>query len=69
MNNVLAKIGISSTTAIVLTESLNLDLLWNALITLAVSVITVLSIEGVNLLKKYIAKKSKELDEEDKKEE
>lgn len=68
MKQILLKLGIATSSSLALTESLNLDILWNALITLAVSVITVLAIDGVNLLKKYLDKKSKQLDE-DKKEE
>ena len=59
MNNILAKLGIAGSTSLVLTESLNLDVLWNALITLAVSVCSVLAVEGVAWLKNYIISKTK----------
>ena len=66
MKNILAKIGIASSSAMILTESLNLDTLYNALITLAVSVITVLSVEGVQWLKNFIISKTKKKKEENK---
>lgn len=68
MKYFLEKLGLSATTSIVLTESLNLDVLWNALITLAVSIISVLSVEGVNFLIKWIKKKTEQIDNEESKE-
>lgn len=56
MRNILAKLGVAGSTSLVLTESLQLDALWNALITLAVSVVSVLAVEGVTWLKNYIIK-------------
>lgn len=67
MNNLLAKIGVAGSTSIVLTESLNLDALWNALITLAVSICSVLAVEGVSWLKNYIISKTKKVDNVDNK--
>lgn len=70
MNNILAKLGLASATSIALTETLNLDVLWNALITIAVSVCSVLAVEGVQWLRKWILSRIKKLDnEENKKEE
>ena len=71
-SNLLLKIGISATTSLALTETLNLDVLWNALITLAVSIVTVLTVEGVAWLRAFIKSKTpkeKESDEESEKEE
>ena len=61
MNNILAKLGLAGTTSIVVTEAVSLDVLWNALITLAISVLSVLAVEGVALLKKYLQKKYSEI--------
>lgn len=67
MNNLLIKLGVASTTSIVVTEAVNPAPLWNALITLGVSVITVLSIEGIAWLKAFIKKHTaKDTDEENK---
>ena len=64
-NNLLIKLGIACTTSLALTESLNLDVLWNALITLAVSIVTVLTVEGVAWLRAFIKSKTpKEKDNE-----
>ena len=66
MNNLLAKIGLAGTTSLALTESLNLDVLYNALITLAVSVCSVLAVEGVAWLKNYIIKHTAKVDKTNK---
>ena len=58
MRYVLQKLGVAVPTSVILTESLNLDVLYNALITLAVSVLSVLAVEGVNWLKNYIISKT-----------
>ena len=68
MKNLLAKIGIASSSSIVATESLNLDALYNALITLAISVVSVLAVEGVQWLKNYIISKTKKNKEKEEKE-
>lgn len=64
MKNLLTKIGVAGTTSIVVTETVNLDLLWNALITLAISICSVLAVEGVNWLKNFIISKTKKNEEE-----
>lgn len=66
MNNVIAKIGVASTTSILVVESVNLEPLWNALITLAISVVSVLSVEGINWLKNYIIKHTKKDEDKEK---
>lgn len=63
MNHVLTKIGVAGTTSLVLTETLNLNTIYNALITLAVSILSVLSVEGINYLRKLIVSKTKKLEE------
>lgn len=68
MKHILAKMGIAGTTSLALTESLNLDTLYNALITLAISVVSVLAVEGVNWLKNYIISKTKKEDSKENKE-
>lgn len=57
MNHIFTKIGVAGTTSLILTESLNLNTIYNALITLAVSVITVLTAEGIAWLKAWFKKK------------
>lgn len=57
MNNILTKIGVAGTTSLILTESLNLNTIYNALITLVVSIITVLTAEGIAWLKAWFNKK------------
>lgn len=64
MNNVLLKMGVACTASLALTETLNLDVLWNALITLAVSIVSVLAVEGVAWLKNQIIKHTPKVDEE-----
>ena len=64
MKNLFTKIGVAGTTSIVITETVNLELLWNALITLAISICSVLAVEGVNWLKNYIISKTKKNEEE-----
>ena len=61
MDRLLSKLIIASGASLVVTENVNLQPLWTALITLAVSLITVLSVEGVSWLKSFFkAKKAKE---------
>ena len=57
MNNILVKLGMASGVSLVVTENVQLQPLWTALITLAISLITVLSVEGVGLLKAWLQKK------------
>lgn len=66
MNNVLVKLGIASTSSIIVTEAVNLEPLWNALITLAISIVSVLSVEGINWLKNYIIKHTKKDEDKEK---
>lgn len=66
--NLLSKIGVASTTSIIVTEAVNLEPLWNALITLALSIVSVLAVEGVNWLKNYIIKHTAKVDEDKDKE-
>lgn len=60
MRYILQKLGVAVPTSVILTESLNLDVLWNALITLAVSIASVLAVEGVAWLKSWLIKKINE---------
>lgn len=67
--NLLAKLGVAGTSSIVVTEAVQFDTLWNALITLAISICSVLAVEGVQWLKYYIKSKTKkEEDSENSKE-
>ena len=67
MDNILVKLGVASTTSVIVAEAVNPAPLLNALITLGVSIVTVLSIEGIAWLKSFIKKHTpKDTDEEDK---
>ena len=66
MNKLLAKLGVASVSSITLTEALSLDDLWSALLSLGVSVLSVLAVEGISLLKTYLVKKTEELDKNSK---
>ena len=69
LNSLLAKFGLAGVTSVAVVESANLDSIWNALITLALSIISVLAVEGVNWLRKTIISKTPKTDEENKKDE
>lgn len=56
MNNIFTKLLVSSTASLLVVENVNLEPLWNALITLAISIVSVLTIEGVAWLRAYIKK-------------
>ena len=67
MDKLLAKLLSATGASLIVTESANLEPLWTALITLGVSIITVLSVEGVAWLKQFIKTKiAKAKAEEDK---
>lgn len=66
MNYIIQKLGLATTTSIIVSEVANLDMLWNALITLGISVVSVLTVEGVALLTKYIKKLSDKVDQDKK---
>lgn len=57
MDKFISKLVVSAGASLVVTENVSLQPLWTALITLAVSVITVLSFEGVEWLKSEFKKK------------
>lgn len=57
MNNLINKLIIASGASLVVTENVQLQPLWTALITLAVSIITVLTAEGIAWLKAWFNKK------------
>lgn len=48
--------GVASITSVAVVETINLEPLWNALITLAISIVSVLAVEGVTWLKNKIIK-------------
>ena len=54
MNKLLAKLLVASTASVTVTETVNLEPLWNALITLAVSLVSVLTIEGIAWLRAWL---------------
>ena len=70
MNTTLLKLGVACTSSVAVVEAVNLEPLWNALITLAISIVSVLTVDGIawlkNKIKKDIEKDKK--DEENKKE-
>lgn len=74
MNKLISEIVLAGSTSLVVTESVSLEPLWNALITLGVSILTVLSVEGIMFMRKWFEQKTKKLEDkpqenkEDKKE-
>ena len=68
MNNLLVKIGVAGTTSVAIAEAVNPAPLLNALITLGVSIVSVLAVEGIAWLKAFI-KKHTDKSEKDKEEE
>lgn len=67
MNNLINKLIIASGASLVVTENVQLQPLWTALITLAVSIITVLTAEGIAWLKAWFNKKKAKEEAEKKK--
>lgn len=67
MGKLLAKIGLSAGASLTVVESAQLEGLWNALLTLAISLISVLTIEGISWLKAYLTKKRLEAEADSKK--
>lgn len=59
MNSLLSKMGLAGASSLVVAESVNLEPLFSALITLAISIVSVLTVEGINWLKSYIKSKTK----------
>ena len=53
MNKLLAKLLVASSASVTVTEAINLEPLWNALITLAVSLLSVITIEGIAWLRAW----------------
>ena len=66
MNKLFTKIGVASTSSIILNEAISLDALWSALLSLGVSILSVLAVEGISLLKSWILNKQRQLDEKSK---
>lgn len=71
MNTTLLKLGVACTSSVMVVEAVNLEPLWNALITLAISIVSVLTVDGIAWLKNKIKKdmEKDKKDEENKKEE
>lgn len=68
MNNLATKLTLAGTASVITTEAVNPAPLLNALITLGVSIVTVLSVEGIAWLKNFIKKHTKSDEEEKDKE-
>ena len=66
MNTLFTKVAISFGASATVAESVKLDSLWTALITLAVSVLTCLSVEGVAWLRAYLKAKKANREAEEK---
>ena len=64
MDKLLTKVGVSFGTSLVVCESVNLQPLWSALVTFGVSLLTVLSIEGISWLRSWFRKKEHENEED-----
>lgn len=65
----LAKLGISTSSAIIISEVANLNLLWTALITFGTSLITLAGGELIKYLVAFFKKKTKDLENSSEKEE
>ena len=57
MDKLISRLIVASGASLVVTENVQLEPLWTALITLAVSILTVLGAEGIALLKAWFNKK------------
>ena len=68
MNTLFAKLSIAGVSSVAVVEAVNLEPLWNALITLAISIVTVLTVDGIEWLKAKIQRDIKKTEEKDKKE-
>lgn len=68
MNTLLTKLGVASTTSVIVTEAVKLDTLWSALISLAISIVSVLAVEGINYLRVFLTSKTKKLDDKSREE-
>ena len=66
MNNIVNKLLIASGASLIVTENVNLNPLYTALITLAVSLITVFTYEGVAWLKAWFKAKKAKAEKEEK---
>lgn len=62
MNTLAAKLGLASASSLIVVESVSVEPLLSVLITLAISIVSVLMVEGVQLLKKYLRKKIDDLE-------
>lgn len=65
----LAEVAVSSVTASAISDAVSMDNLTTALITLAISVVTVVGGELVKFMVKWIRSKEEDLDEQDKEDE
>lgn len=65
MNNLFTKLGVAGITSVAVVESVNLEPLWSALITLAISIVSVLAIDGIGWLKGFIKKHTFKDDEDE----
>ena len=68
MNNLFTKLSVAGLTSVAVVEAVNLEPLWNALITLAISIVSVLAIDGIQWLKAKINKDIKKTEKDSEKE-
>lgn len=66
MDKILAKMGISFGVSLAVNEAVNLQPLWTALITFAVSILSVLTVEGVAWLRAWLKSKRAKSEAEEK---
>ena len=64
MNNLIAKLSVACGTSLIVTEAVSLEPLWNALITLAISIVSVLTIDGIAWLRTKLRKEIKKDEDE-----
>ena len=65
--NTFLELGVATGTSIIVAESLQLDNLWTALISFAVSLITIVGGELIKFLLAYFKKKTQELEKKEEK--
>lgn len=69
MQSALVKLGVAIPTSLIIAESLELNSLWTALVSFAVSIITIVGGEIIKFLVAYFKNKTEKLEHKDNEEE
>lgn len=62
MTSVLAKLGVAIPTSVIVAESLELNSLWTALVSFAVSIVTIVGGELIKFLVAWFKKKTQDIE-------